>query len=356
MKYIVYLTTNLINKKIYIGVHKTENPDKFDGYLGCGININIPSSYMKPKTPFHYAVKKYGCKNFYRKTLKVFDDESKAYDLEKEIVNNDFIIREDTYNVSIGGLGGHGGKSLYQFDINGKLLKKWCSIVEAAQFYNISDTAIVNSIFRNGSSAGYYWNFEDTINIKNRFALNLPKCYKYDKNGNFIDEYSCIAEAAKENNVHISEIQRGVKAEYLVKNYYYTTHFVEIFKPKFNQKIKKDTLIHIYDLHGNFIETVKYTELKTYFNVKCLSAIRTAIRSGRQYKEVQFSLEYKEKLNAIIDKRNISKPVIKYDKLGNVIKEYISITEAIKENGTGVNKVLKGQQQFHKNYIYKYKS
>ena len=37
MKYIVYKTINKINKKFYIGVHKTENPNIFDGYLGCGI-------------------------------------------------------------------------------------------------------------------------------------------------------------------------------------------------------------------------------------------------------------------------------------------------------------------------------
>ena len=32
MKYIVYLTTNTKNNKIYVGVHGTENPEKFDGY------------------------------------------------------------------------------------------------------------------------------------------------------------------------------------------------------------------------------------------------------------------------------------------------------------------------------------
>ena len=37
MKYIVYLTTNTANKKIYIGVHRTETPYDFDGYLGNGI-------------------------------------------------------------------------------------------------------------------------------------------------------------------------------------------------------------------------------------------------------------------------------------------------------------------------------
>ena len=34
MNYIVYKTTCLINNKIYVGVHHTNNPDVFDGYLG----------------------------------------------------------------------------------------------------------------------------------------------------------------------------------------------------------------------------------------------------------------------------------------------------------------------------------
>ena len=33
LKFIVYCTTNIVNNKIYIGVHKTENPDIFDGYI-----------------------------------------------------------------------------------------------------------------------------------------------------------------------------------------------------------------------------------------------------------------------------------------------------------------------------------
>ena len=70
-KWIVYCTTCNINKKIYIGVHKT-NPDIFDGYLGCGANINKPSSYNKGKTHLHNAILKYGTSAFYRQTIKEF--------------------------------------------------------------------------------------------------------------------------------------------------------------------------------------------------------------------------------------------------------------------------------------------
>ena len=71
MKYIVYLTKNLINNKIYIGVHQTDNPNKFDGYIGCGVYTTQNSSYNHPKTAFQFAVKKYGPKNFKRTILKI---------------------------------------------------------------------------------------------------------------------------------------------------------------------------------------------------------------------------------------------------------------------------------------------
>ena len=87
MKYIVYQTVSKVNNKIYVGVHKTETPEQFDGYLGCGVYIYRPSSYMNPKTHFQYAVKKYGIKNFIRTTLKELDNENDAYALEAELVN-----------------------------------------------------------------------------------------------------------------------------------------------------------------------------------------------------------------------------------------------------------------------------
>lgn len=88
MYHIVYLTTNLVNLKIYVGVHSTWNLN--DSYLGSGTNL------LK-------SIKKYGTHNFNRKILYYCYDVSHAYELEKNIVNHEFIARNDTYNLIIGG-------------------------------------------------------------------------------------------------------------------------------------------------------------------------------------------------------------------------------------------------------------
>ena len=68
---------NTVNNKTYIGVHKTDRDD-FDGYIGCGVNINRPATYKKSKTAFQYAVNKYGTDKFIRSTLFTFDNEKDA--------------------------------------------------------------------------------------------------------------------------------------------------------------------------------------------------------------------------------------------------------------------------------------
>jgi len=104
MKYIVYQTTNKINGKLYIGVHKTENPNIFDGYIGNGIYVGY--KLENPKTAYQHALKKYGYNSFIRTTLKVFDTEEEAYKLEGELVTLDFIRQDNNYNIKTGGIHG----------------------------------------------------------------------------------------------------------------------------------------------------------------------------------------------------------------------------------------------------------
>jgi len=91
MFYYLYQIKNTVNSKIYVGVHQTEVLD--DGYMGSGAVIKA-------------AIKKYGKGAFTKTILQFFDSAEAMYAREKEIVNSDFLLREDVYNLRCGGFGG----------------------------------------------------------------------------------------------------------------------------------------------------------------------------------------------------------------------------------------------------------
>jgi hypothetical protein len=91
MYYTIYKITNQIDGKFYIGSHKTL--DLNDTYMGSG-------KYLIR------AQEKYGMENFKKEILFVFDSAEEMYAKEAEIVNADFLVEENTYNLKIGGFGG----------------------------------------------------------------------------------------------------------------------------------------------------------------------------------------------------------------------------------------------------------
>jgi len=87
----MYEIKNLINNKIYVGVHKTLNLN--DGYMGSGKVILR-------------AIKKHGIENFTKTILETFDNAETMFSKEREIVSDDFLVRPDVYNLRRGGSGG----------------------------------------------------------------------------------------------------------------------------------------------------------------------------------------------------------------------------------------------------------
>lgn len=91
MYFYLYKITNLLNNKFYIGVHSTKNLD--DGYMGSGKRIRA-------------AINKYGLENFKKDILEYFESSTEMFLREKEIVTNEFLMQENSYNLCTGGFGG----------------------------------------------------------------------------------------------------------------------------------------------------------------------------------------------------------------------------------------------------------
>jgi len=82
---VVYITTNLVNGKQYIGDHCSDNLN--DNYLGSG-------SYIQK------AIKKYGKQNFKRKILESFHTNQEAFNAQEKYINEYNTLAPNGYNIS----------------------------------------------------------------------------------------------------------------------------------------------------------------------------------------------------------------------------------------------------------------
>lgn len=100
----VYEIKNLVNGKLYIGKHSTNN--MHDGYMGSGDLLRA-------------AFEKYGIENFEKRILKMFDTEQDAYLYEKELVTVDIVKDPNYYNVVTGGR--YDGDQVYSDSVRAKM-------------------------------------------------------------------------------------------------------------------------------------------------------------------------------------------------------------------------------------------
>ena len=356
-KYIVYKTTNKINNKIYIGVHKTKDSTKFDGYIGCGIYINQPHTYKNPKTKFQWAVFKYGAENFSRETIKVFNTSEEAYLLESQLVNKEYLKREDIYNMVLGGESGclqSQKLKVFQYDHLGNYIAEYESFADAAASLDCDYTLISYAVRKKFKAKNYFWSLNkvskldlSSFNIGNNHAV---KIYCYDKDGNFLKEFKTQAEASKELNISPSAIKNGRLHGILVHSlYYFCSIKADIFEDAFTSYIYSRPVYLYNNKSGELIEEfssqfeaeIKYPDSNI---TKILNTSKTDINNNL-WKDIKcdncFNINKKRKVG-------------KYTLEGVLVCEYKSATEASSINGTSVWKVLSGTNKTHKGYVYKY--
>lgn len=90
----IYQISNKLNNCIYVGVRSCKGlPQEDIDYMGSGDAIKA-------------AIVKYGIENFEKIILSQYPSRKEAMEAEASIVNAEFVLREDTYNLTLGGFGG----------------------------------------------------------------------------------------------------------------------------------------------------------------------------------------------------------------------------------------------------------
>ena len=282
MKYIVYKTTCKVNNKIYIGVHKC-NPDIFDGYIGCGVT---KSNYRSlHQTKFHNAVNKYGYGNFIRETLFEFEDSYdgmiNAYNKEKELVDEQFLKRDDVYNMSVGGISPQVKTSpVIQYSIEGDFIKIWDSIIDAEVNLNLTSISQAAS-----GKSKYCGNYQWRYFTKEQYDLHInpveikeKTIYQFSLNGELIKVWKNASLACKEfensksARVAINNVCNGITRQ--AYGYYWS------YKSKFEYNpYNKCTAVACYNDNGEFLQSfTSLKEAKEYFNLKTSNNIISAIK------------------------------------------------------------------------------
>lgn len=363
IKYIVYLTMNMINGKYYIGVHKTETPWKFDNYLGCGAKISEPSSYNKGKYPLHAAILKYGINQFHRITLKVCDTLEEALELEKYLVTKEFIQQPCNYNATVGG-----GtpplltKPINQFDLKGNFIKTWNSETEIKKFFK-SKVNLSDIIKDKRNFAGYYWTFDNikSININDyKKIVSHSFIDQYDLNGNFIRSYKTSTLASQMLDIDYKKINQAVFKQKPCEGYYFLKSGVNIdsiFCKNLKRTANKHPIFRY--LETGELDKAYPTIVSAIRDTKNTSEskLRSAVLNGHIYANYRWSFIKCDNYFDIINPTQYNKvpPIEQYDKDGNLIKIWEDPKEC-KKHFPYCYRVCRGDLKSTAGYVFKYKN
>ena len=159
--YIIYKTTCKVNNKIYVGQHKTN--DINDSYIGSGSLIREDIS-------------KFGKHMFSREILFECKNSIELDEKEKEIVDEDFIKRDDTYNVQIGGCG-------FDYTLGYKTFKDRMNndLEYAKRIQNVIKEKRELTLARRKKDPDLYeeWREKVSLGLKKRYSIDPRKGVKH---------------------------------------------------------------------------------------------------------------------------------------------------------------------------------
>lgn len=208
--YLVYRHTSP-SGKVYIGITGQTASKRWQNGRG----------YTKNNQPyFNAAIRKYGWKNFKHEIILENVSESEAKYTERYLIRW-YKLHNISYNVTDGGEGmlGHRVESvlkkIWQFDLQGNLIKKYTCIKDAANELHY-DSAVISHAVDKSICKDFFFFSENGLDKKDQMIRDYNKRWfekrvvKLDLNFQFIESYDSIVTASKENNLSVDVIGSAI--------------------------------------------------------------------------------------------------------------------------------------------------
>ena len=353
MKYIVFITTNKKHKinginRIYIGFHQTENPDIFDGYLGDNVYKQQASSFKYPKSPFQYAVKKYGTSAFERTIVGYTSSQEEAINKCNELING-LNNSCHLYNITTF----YKDIPIYQFDLNKKLIKKWESIYEVSKYYNYPISRFFGAVEENQQLVNSYWCYSNNLHYT-MDSKQLQMWYLYSKEGKLVREFSNKEYLTKYLN--IEDIYYDINNQTLIQGKYYVSNkLLDLYIAKPRKQWLYKTF-YVYKKDGSFVGEYHKKEIMRVIKLHSWNKIDDIFKfNNGWYEDFYISLKPIDKLPERIIKNTSFDIYTTYGDFIENIKDEQELMDkyAIKKHQV---KRIKLGDKYYNDYIIKYNS
>jgi len=207
----VYITTNLLNKKQYVGDHTTSNIN--DEYFGSGILIKK-------------AIKKYGKESFSKLILEEFETKQEAFNAQEKYINEYNTLEPNGYNVSPKGghqiTGGCSNKTRKKISINTKKAMQNPEIKEKIKGPKSKEHIKHISESHKGlepTNKGKKGLYKHTKEEKEKISINHRK-YQLEETRNKISNALRGKKRKSHTIEHNKRISRGLEGKYDGKTLY----------------------------------------------------------------------------------------------------------------------------------------
>jgi hypothetical protein len=198
---IIYKVTNLKTKEVYIGATtKSIEERKID---------HLQKSNKKDGSYFQEAISTYGSTSFTWEQVDTASSTNELAEMEKQYILK-YNSKEQGYNSDSGG-----GfvKTVYQFDLDSKLVASFISLKEIETNLNHDKRRISNACTTSKQWKGSYWSYSQNKTFSPPTDGRKRKVKQLNMKGEIIAKYSSASEASRKTGVSKTCITRCCREE-----------------------------------------------------------------------------------------------------------------------------------------------